>query len=157
MSLEFLCLAQGLARTRRSELVTEVTTTSLGLNIDVPIFFFFFNRISAGKQGGFHPFLEHCLRALCVRQCAVCSESPTYQPSGWELSKMWTCVPSTSVDAWVKFQLALRLLMLRILQLHHLPPPLPPHVSNSSCLFTLCQPLYASCCTGLLLFKVLYC
>ena len=53
-------------------------------------------------------------------------------------------------QAWVKLQLALHLLLLRILQLYPLPPPLPPPVSNSSCLFTWCQPLYASCCTVLL-------
>ena len=34
-----------------------------------------------------------------------------------------------------------------------LPPPLPPPVSNSSCLFTRCQPLYASSCTVLLYFS----
>ena len=39
----------------------------------------------------------------------------------------------------------------------HLPRPLPPPVSNSSFLFTPCQPLYASWCTAALLFKVLYC
>ena len=45
-----------------------------------------------------------------------------------------------------------------VLQLYHLPLPLLPPVSNFSCLFTLCQPLYASCCTILLyFFKVLYC
>ena len=56
-------------------------------------------------------------------------------------------------QAWVKLQLALRLLLLTIVQLYHLPPPLPPPVSNSSCLFTWCQPLYASCCTLLLYFS----
>ena len=56
-------------------------------------------------------------------------------------------------QAWVKLQLALRLLLLTILQLYHLPPPLPPPVSNSSCLFTRCQPLYASCCSVLLYFS----
>ena len=30
---------------------------------------------------------------------------------------------------------------------------LPPPVSNSSCLFTQCQPLYANCCTVLLYFS----
>ena len=44
-------------------------------------------------------------------------------------------------------------LLLTILQLYHLPPPLLPPVSNSSCLFTLCQPLYASFCTVLLYFS----
>ena len=50
-------------------------------------------------------------------------------------------------------QLALLLLLLTILQLYRLPPPLPPPVSNSSCLFTQCQPLYASCCAVLLYFS----
>ena len=56
-------------------------------------------------------------------------------------------VPSTSGV------LALCLLLLMILQLYHLPPPLPSLVSNSSCLFTGCWPLYVSCCTGLLYFS----
>ena len=56
-------------------------------------------------------------------------------------------------QAWVKLQLALRLLSLMILQLYHPPPPFPPPVSNSSCLFTRCQPLYANCCTVLLYFS----
>ena len=50
-------------------------------------------------------------------------------------------------QAWVTLQLALRLLLLTILQLSHLPPLLPPPISESSCLFTRCQPLYASCWT----------
>ena len=54
-------------------------------------------------------------------------------------------VPSTSGVS----EIALRLLLLTILQLCHVPPPLPPPGSNSSCLFTRCQPLYASCCTVL--------
>ena len=56
-------------------------------------------------------------------------------------------------QAWVKLHLALHLLLLMILQLYHLPPPLPSPVSNSSCLFTRCQPLYASCCTILRYFS----
>ena len=47
-------------------------------------------------------------------------------------------------QAWVKLPFALCLLLLTILQLCHLPPPVPPPVSNSSCLFTPCQPLYAA-------------
>ena len=46
--------------------------------------------------------------------------------------------------------LALHLLLLMVLQFHHLLPSLPPPVSNSSYLFTGCQPLYASCWTTLL-------
>ena len=55
-------------------------------------------------------------------------------------------------QAWVTLQLALHLPLLNILQLYHLPPPLPPPVSDFSCLFILCQPLYASCYTVLLYF-----
>ena len=46
--------------------------------------------------------------------------------------------------------LALHLQLLTTLQLYHLPPPLPPPGSNSSCLFAQCQSLNASCCTVLL-------
>ena len=56
-------------------------------------------------------------------------------------------------QAWVTLQLALCLLLLTMLQLYHLPPPLPPPVSNSSCLFTWGQPLYANCSTVLLNFS----
>ena len=52
----------------------------------------------------------------------------------------------------VIFQFFLRLLSLMILQLYHLPCPLPAAVSDSS-LVTLCQPLQASCCTVLLYFS----
>ena len=45
------------------------------------------------------------------------------------------------------------LLLLTILQLYHLSPCLPPPVSNSSCLFTQCQPVHASSCTILLHFS----
>ena len=44
-------------------------------------------------------------------------------------------------------------LLLTVLQIYHLPP-LPPSVSTPSCLFTWCQPLYASCCTILLYSKM---
>ena len=40
-----------------------------------------------------------------------------------------------------------------ILQLYHLPPPHSPLISNSSCLFTPCQPLCVSCCTVPLYFS----
>ena len=64
---------------------------------------------------------------------------------------MRTCVPSVSgvsgIAACPQSPIA------AILQLYHLPPPLPPPVSNSSCLFTQCQPLDASCCTVLLYFS----
>ena len=53
----------------------------------------------------------------------------------------------------VTLQLAPRLLLLSVLSLYHFPPLLPPPVSNSSCLFTWCQPLYASWCTVLLYFS----
>ena len=47
----------------------------------------------------------------------------------------------------------LQLLLLAIFQLYHFPPPLPPPVSNSSCLFTWCQFLHASCGMVLLYFS----
>ena len=53
----------------------------------------------------------------------------------------------------MKLQLALHLLFLPILQLCHLPPPLPPGVRNPSFLFTRCQPLYRGCYTVLLYFS----
>ena len=56
----------------------------------------------------------------------------------------------------MKLQLSFHLLLLRILQVCHLPRPLPPPVSNSSWLFTWCQPLYAGCCPVLLYFSC-YC
>ena len=49
-------------------------------------------------------------------------------------------------QASVKLQLVFHLLFS--LQLCHLLPPLTPPGSNSSCLFTQCQPLYAKCCTA---------
>ena len=97
-----------------------------------------------------------------------------YEPSSCELSKMRMCyypdltgsffhrvdtiesskepepVPSTSGVSEIA---ACPLIPLLILQLYHLPPPLPPSVSNSCCLFTQCQPLYVSCCTVLLSFS----
>ena len=50
-------------------------------------------------------------------------------------------------------QLALRLLLQRILQLYHLPRLLPPPVSHSSCLSTQYQLLCTICCSGLLYFS----
>jgi len=62
--------------------------------------------------------------------------SPLQSPSR-DLSKMWTCVPSTS---GVREIAAQSLLLLTILQLYHLPPPLPPPAGNSSSLLAWCQP-----------------
>ena len=58
-------------------------------------------------------------------------------PSTWGMRETAACPPSP---------------VGTILQLHHLPPPLPPLGSNSCCLFTWGQPLYASYCTVLLYF-----
>ena len=89
--------------------------------------------------------------------------SPLYTLSSCERSTMPTCIwfhQGTKTCAisvrQVSLQLALRLLLLTIRQLHHLPPPLPPPVGNSSCLFSPCQPLYASYCTVLLCFSRYY-
>ena len=55
-----------------------------------------------------------------------------------ESSKKPEPMPSTSGVS--EFAACPHLLLLMILQLYHLPPPFPPPVSNSSCLFTRCQP-----------------
>ena len=68
-----------------------------------------------------------------------------------ESSKEPEPVPSTSNMSDIALVLCLRLLM--IFQLYHLPLSLPPPISNSSCLFTQGQPLYASCCTILWYFS----
>ena len=80
------------------------------------------------------------------------SKSPTHKPLKVANFQRCKCVFHQR-QAWVKLQPALRLLLLMILQLYHLPPPLPSPVSNSSCLFTQCQPLYARCCAVLLYFS----
>ena len=77
------------------------------------------------------------------------SKSPTYRPSSWELLKMQANIPSMSGVS--ELQLVLCLLLLTILQLYHLPPPLPPPVSDS--LAPVCQLLYRTT----VLFKVLEC
>ena len=84
----------------------------------------------------------------------VCCKSPTYEPSSCELSEMQMCVHMSNHVSPI-MQLALCLLLLMILQLYHLPPPLPSPLINSSFLFTRYQSLCASCCT--VLFRVLYC
>ena len=99
------------------------------------------------------------------------SKSPMHEPSSCKLfqdvntrsismrHELSDVVPSCCHDvvpsASGQLQLVLCLLLLTILQLYHIPPPLPPLVSDSSCLFTQCQPPYASCCT-IVLIKVLY-
>ena len=49
------------------------------------------------------------------------------------------------------------LLLLTTLQLYRLPPPLSPPVSNSSYLFTRCQPVCQLLYSTTVLFKALYC
>ena len=56
-------------------------------------------------------------------------------------------------QAWVKLKLALCLLLLTILQLHHLPSLSPPQGSNSPCLLTQSQPLDSCYCTAPLHFS----
>ena len=61
------------------------------------------------------------------------SQEPEPVPSMSGMSDIAPCSPS-----------------LTILQLYHLLPLASPPGRNSSCLCTWCQPLYASCCPGLL-------
>ena len=65
--------------------------------------------------------------------------------------KMHMCVPSMS--GMRETPACRRCLLLMLLQLQSLPPLLFPPVSNSSCLFTQQQPLYATYCTVLLSFS----
>ena len=73
------------------------------------------------------------------------SKSPTNELSGCRLSKMWTHIPSTS--GMSETTVCPCLPLLTVFELHRLRPPLPPPGSNSSCLFTPCQPLCVSCLT----------
>ena len=71
------------------------------------------------------------------------SKEPELVPSTSGVSEIAACPPSPIAD-----------------NPSALPCPTPsltPPISNSSCLFTLCQPLYASCCRTIVLFKVLCC
>ena len=72
----------------------------------------------------------------------------------WRAFKDGICFPSTSGVSDITA--SLHLLLLMILQLYHLPPPLRPVVSNSSCLVTQHQSLHASCSTVLLYFSRCY-
>ena len=84
------------------------------------------------------------------------NKSPTYEYWSYQVSTMLACI-------W--FQQGTRTCVINVrcdeefahplLQLHHLPLPVPPPVSNSSCLFPRCQPLYANCCTVLI--RLEYC
>ena len=85
---------------------------------------------------------------------SVYSKSPLYAPSSCKLlSKMPTCVHmSDHIRSEWNCSLPC-LLLLNILQFYHRSPPIRPPVSNSSCLFIQCQPLYVSCYTVLLYFS----
>ena len=73
------------------------------------------------------------------------SKSPTYKPVSCKLSKMQMCILSVSdvneVAAYPPSSIAENLSALPSYT------SFPPLVSNSSCLFTRCQPLYATCFT----------
>ncbi|KAJ8792345.1 hypothetical protein J1605_019901 [Eschrichtius robustus] len=66
------------------------------------------------------------------------SKEPEPVPSGSGVSEIAACSPSPIAEDPSALPS---------------PPPRPPPVSNSSCLFTRCQPLDASCCTVLLYFS----
>ena len=70
----------------------------------------------------------------CGSHLGQYSKSPTYEPSGGQLSKIQTAFHQRQM--WATSQLVLHLLSLMTLQLYRLSPPLLPPVSNPSCLFT---------------------
>ena len=95
-----------------------------------------------------HTFSCACILYKLLFFCVLyCTEYSSTVSLEIEMNPARNQNPSHQCQAWMKSQLALCLLLLMILQLHHLPPPLLPPVSNSSHLSTLCQPLYASSCT----------
>ena len=85
------------------------------------------------------------------------SNCSTYKSSSWNLSTMWTYVPSTSgvseIAACPPSPITDGPSALPSAHPSTLPPTLPPAVSNSSCLFTQCQPLSVSCGTVLLYYS----
>ena len=92
--------------------------------------------------------------------CYISSKSPTHEPSVVKIQRCGHASGSRKDQnlchrrqARVKLQLALSLLVLTILHLYHFPPPLSPPVTNSSSLFTHCQPMYAGCCTFVVYFS----
>ena len=80
------------------------------------------------------------LQVTNFQRCERASDSskePKPVPSTSDVSDTAACPPSPIAD-----------------DPSALPSPTPsPPLSNSPCLFTRCQPLYASCCTGLLYFS----
>ena len=72
----------------------------------------------------------------------IYSKSPHANLQAGKLSKVQMCF----LPMWGMSE-------MMILQLYHLPPTLPPPISNSSCLFTQRQHLCVSRCTVLLYFS----
>ena len=103
--------------------------------------------------GGFWVLITLAAATLYSKFC-------TYETSSYKLKDVDThLAPARNQNrchgcqTGVRSQLALHLLLLIVLQLHHISPPLPPPVGYSSWLFIWCQPLYASYCTVLLYFS----
>ena len=85
-----------------------------------------------GEYWSFSDCSEIC--GLSPRQERRYRKSPTHKTSSYILSKMWTRIPSTfglsKTSAYPPSPI------VDNPSVHHLPPPLPPPVNDSSCLFT---------------------
>ena len=111
--------------------------------------------LSDSKACSYNFYMDTSDEDYCFLHFIHLQKSPTYEPLNFKLfedtdmhlvpvgnqNQFYQC------QALVKLHLALCFLLLMTLQLYHLPPPLPPPVSNSSCLSTRCQLLDVSCCT----------
>ena len=123
---------------------TSVTVSPLHMHLPVAYFQRWEHTIACSITKVSSP-VWHTLSCVCILYkllffCVLyCTEYSSVVSSEIDMNPARNQNPSHQCQASVKFQLALHLLLVIILQLHHLPPPLPSPVSNSFCLFNYAQ------------------